>query len=265
MGRIRFDLTSGRLVESLIWRFGVGADWEKSFNRGWAYGEWSGIQEHEAVRDCPVDRTHETGDTTKRLVITLNGGKWLPDFLGLSNHGFPIASADLVRRLRDSRLTGYTVRDGVDIDVNQSDVRQPKLYLFDITGRAGFCRRWRVEDAPNLCPYCRKEPILCEGCGWRSFFDCPKCGKRVHHGGGYTIAPDGKSFLLEGEPKKPVVEAGDWDGSDLFCVRGHEGGWFANRRAKDWFERTHVVGIDFEPALLNIEGLRGRLPDGSSI
>jgi hypothetical protein len=61
------------------------------------------------------------------------------------------------------------------------------------------------------------------------------------------------------------VEARDWNGSDLFCVRGHEGGWFSNRRAKEWFDRTHVVGIEFEPALLNIEGLRGRLPDGSPV
>ncbi len=265
MGRIRFDLTSGRLVEGLIWLFGVGTDWKMASEHGWAYGELNGRREHDAVRDCPVDRTHETDDTTKRLGITLYGGKWLPDFLGLTNHGYAIASADMIRRLRDSRLTGYTARDRVDVPENYSSNRQPELYPFDITGRAGFCRRWRVEDASNLCPYCRKEPILCEGCGWRSFYDCPACGKRVHHGGGYTIKPDGKSLFLEKGPKKMVVEARDWDGSDLFCGRGHGGGWFANRRAKDWFDRTHVIGIDFEPALLNVEGLRGRLPDGSSI
>ncbi|MGP0062630.1 MAG: hypothetical protein ACLQGP_03370 [Isosphaeraceae bacterium] len=265
MGRIIFDLDSGRLAEDLIWRFGVVTDWERSLDLGWAFGEWLGVEESEAVRDCPSDPTHETDRATRRIAIQLCEGRRLPDFLALTNHGFEIASSKLVERLRASGLTGYQARDGVDVAVNRSSIRLPSLHLFHVVGRAGFCRRWRVVDAPNLCPYCESEPILCSGCGWRSFFDCPKCGKRVHHGGGYLIPPDGKSLNLEGQPEKIVVEAQDWDGSDLFCVRGEGGGWFANRRARDWFERARVIGIEFEPALLNIEGLGSRLPDGSPI
>jgi hypothetical protein len=264
MGRIRFDRT-GDLVENVVWCFDVVTDWERWEEQGWLYGEWSGKREHEEIRDCRSDRSHVTATRLKKVTIDLEPGKIVPDFLALTNHGFSIASSEFARKLRVSDLTGYELVDGVEICVNYGAIENPKLYIFDVSGRAGSCRRWKVEDAPNVCPYCNKEPILCSERGWRSFFDCPRCGKRVHHGGGFLVEPDGLSLLLEEEPTKPIVEARAWDGKDLFCVRGHGGGWFANRRAKAWFDRTHVIGVEFEPALLNVEGIKDRLPDGSKL
>lgn len=255
MGSISYDSRRGRLVAALVWNFWIGADWEKASDLGWAYGEWIGRQREDRLHECPTEKSHQTGTRTTAVEVDLFGGKVLPDCLALTNHGFPIISNSLATRLKASGLTGYKLFDDVVIAENMSDARDPHCQLLDVVGKGGFCLRWQVKDAPNICPYCKKEPILCAGCGWRDFYDCPRCGRRVHHGGGYEVAPDGKSLRLEPGPDKLIVEAKDWDGSDLFCVRGHGGGWFANRRAKSWFEKCHILGVEFEESLLNLEGV----------
>ena len=265
MGSISYDSKRGRLVPGLVWRFGIVADWEKALEAGMIFGEWLGTEREDSLHDCPSDKSHQTGTTTTFLDIGLRGGKGLPDFLALSNHGFPIVSSVMAKRLRASQLTGYDLSDGVAISDNTSKAKDVDFELFHVVGKGGFCTRWRIEDAPNVCPYCEKEPILCPGCGWREFFWCPRCKRRVHHGGGYEIAPDGKNLELKPEPDKWIVEAKEWDGSDLFNVPGHGGGWFANRRAKAWFDKCHILGVEFDEAFVNIESVKRVLPDGSAI
>ena len=80
MGRIHFDLDTGHLVDGLIWEFGIVTDWERSLDTGWTFGEWLGQAEYEAVHDCPVEPTHETSTTTKRVSLELCEGRRLPDF-----------------------------------------------------------------------------------------------------------------------------------------------------------------------------------------
>ncbi len=265
MGSISYDSRRGRLVPGLVWHFGNVVSWEKDVDLGWAFGEWLGSSEEEPLHECPVDKSHKTDTRTTTVEIGLCGGKFVPDFLSLTNHGFPIVSGTFAARLKESRLKGYKLIDGVEISHNTSEAKLPHLKLFDVVGRAGFCLRWRVEQAPNICPYCKTEPILCPGCGWRDFYGCPNCARRVHHGGGFDLGPDGKSLELEKEPDKWIVEAKQWDGSDIFYVGGHGGGWFANRRATHWFEKSHVLGIKFDESLLNTEGFDRTLPDGSTV
>ena len=264
MGRIRFDLTSGRLVEGLIWLFGVGTDWKMASEHGWAYGELNGRREHDAVRDCPVDRTHETDDTTKRLGITLYGGKWLPDFLGLTNHGYAIASADMIRRLRDSRLTGYTARDRVNVPENYSSNRQPELY--PSISPAGPDSAGAGES--------RMPPTSALTAG-RS-----RSSARDAAGGASTTArrAENGSTTAEAIPSNRTVRASSWRRDRRkWSWRGEIGTAATCSAAGDMeadgspiggprtgsIERTSSASISSR--LLNVEGLRGRLPDGSSI
>jgi hypothetical protein len=53
---------------------------------------------------------------------------------------------------------------------------------------------------------------------------------------------------FEGRPKELVVTDRDWDGSDIFTVRGLASGAFVTRKAKEWFERAHVVEVQFKGA-----------------
>jgi hypothetical protein len=117
-----------------------------------------------------------------------------------------------------------------------------------------------VEGAPNSCPYCGREPVVCSGCGWFSEFGCPRCGKSVHYHRDHPEQADGKKLLYEGYPSILIVDGKNWDGSDWFSVDGHGGSWFVNRRAKHWFEATHVLDPKFKPALLNVEGMSRPLP-----
>jgi hypothetical protein len=264
VGSIVFDAQTGKLTEGLVWTFNFG-DALIVFDepkRAWA--DTVIAAKHKRIHECKLNKAHETDEVLEDVVVGLFGGEQLGDFLPMMLGAEMIVSRAFAQRLKGSGLKGLDVEDVVRAD-NQSAVKNPELRQFKIVGRAGFCRRWRIEGAANLCPYCKREPVLCAECGWRSFYECPRCRKRVHHGGGYTIEPDGKSLELRQGRDLSIVEANEWDGSDIFQVGGHGGGWYFNRRAKDWFERTHVLDTTFIGALLNVEGLGNRLPDGSLI
>jgi hypothetical protein len=179
--------------------------------------------------------------------------------LSLSNHGFNIVSRAFAERLKRSGLTGFATRKGVTINVNQSGAKDPDFLLLDVVGRGGLCTRWHVEGAPNCCPYCGRQPVVCSGCGWLSR-ECPQCGNQVYYDRDHPEQADGKKLLHKGWPSILIVDGKSWDGSDWFVVDGEGGSWFVNRRAKHWFEATHALETKFKPARLNVEGMRRPLP-----
>jgi hypothetical protein len=251
MASIVFDSKSGNLVEGLVWAFPSMGDFEAVLEMNLVYGECNGRERSEDLYLCPVSKTHKTGIRTHEVEIDLFGGPAPGDFLTLTNHGFNIVSHAFAEQLKESGLTGFSLRDGVKIAENQSSLDDPKFYFLDVVGKGGFCRRWRVKGAANFCPYCKVEPVICPGCGWCSQYGCPNCGKRVDYS--RREDKDGKNLLCESFPETLIVNSADWDGSDWFAVEGPGGNWFANRRAKEWFETAGLeLGDGFKPALLDL-------------
>jgi hypothetical protein len=141
----------------------------------------------------------------------------------------------------------------VKIEVNQSEVKDPKLYLFDVIGSGGFCHRFKIKDAANRCPFCGREPIICPGCGLQE--ECPSCGREtcVPARRGEVVDPADRRLRRGGIPDPLIVESRDWDGSDWFTVGGIGGSIFVNTTAKNWLERTNVHKIRFKETFLNLK------------
>jgi hypothetical protein len=181
----------------------------------------------------------------------------MPHHVPLINHAFTIISEQFAELLKQSHLTGATIRDVVHIAVNQSQAQNPQLRLLDITGNGGHVRRWMVIGEPDTCPFCHKERMVCAGCG-RVNDPCLRCGNRT------LITPDARPAIQERRaifhdgPKKKIVEARDWDGANWFKVLGKRGGTFVDRKAKDWCERQHIPHMVFTPAILDVQGVEDR-------
>lgn len=112
--------------------------------------------------------------------------------------------------------------------------------------------RWKVKDAPNLCPDCNKEPMVCPGCGRVNTPCCKLCDKWTVYNPKYPEYSDPLGFSLVHLEGDRIVDGKQWDGSDWFRI---EGSPFVSNRAKEWMERTHTHPITFKPALLDIEGM----------
>jgi hypothetical protein len=260
MGSIRYDAASGTLRDGIIWEFVSAGDLEAAMEADRVYGEWTGREKAEDLHDCPVSKQHVTERRVLSVSIDLFGGAVLGDFLSLTNHGFNIVSRPFAERLKRSGLTGFATRKGVTINVNQSDAKDPEFFLLDVVGRGGFCTRWHVEGAPNSCPYCGREPVVCSGCYQLSKWECQQCGKEIYYDRDHPEQADGKKLLFDRYSSILIVDGKNWDGSDWFLVDGDGGGWFVNRRAKSWFEATHTLDTKFKPALLNVEGMKRLVP-----
>ena len=133
------------------------------------------------------------------------------------------------KSLKASGLTGFGVRNAVKINENYSGITSPKLLLFEFTGKGGFCHRFKVKGAANLCPHCKSSQVICDYCG-TVFDNCPSCGRKLVGGGLKERVAD--LFVFEGRPKTLVVANQDWDGSDVFGVHGPGGGVFVTSRAR---------------------------------
>jgi hypothetical protein len=255
MPTIEYDSTSGNLRKNLVWNLGIessiaGADmW-----CNWFYGkdEW--------VHGCPANPKHETNVRCIRLEIELYGqkDKHVPYYIPMANHGFTIISDAFAKLLKQSGLKGFVIRDIVKIVVNETHQPDPKLYLWEITGKGGFVKRNKVIGEPVTCPFCHKEPMVCKGCG-RVNDPCFLCHKRTLIMPDETPKPNEKRVYYHWRTGPKIVEAKDWDGSDWFSVKGeHDDGPFVNRRAKAWCEKIGAPFLTFEPALLNVAGVEDR-------
>lgn len=246
MGTVFYDNRTGNLAHGKVWQL-LTADafeylvgdlgWDKSVD----------------IKDCSLDKRHVTGYDYEICVDLFSGdegdlGDFVPLLYGL-HWEFLIVSERFARRLKTSPLTGYQLRP-VRISDNQSSIRNPKLFWLVATGRGGVSHRLKVQGAPNLCPFCGKEPLICPACGILNG-ECLSCGQQAIVGPREPLTPNDRRLRSMADPPDEwVVEAKDWDGSDCFEVK-QAGGFFLSNRAKEWLEATHTYPIDIKPALLN--------------
>ena len=217
-------------------------------------------EEREQVVECPVDKRHVMKSYDKTREVDLFGRDRLADFVPTGDFSNDLISHQFAESLRRSDLTGFRIREGVTIHSNQTLCPNPRLYFIDYVGNGGICRRFKIRDGDNLCPHCRREPIICHGCG-TVFGRCIGCDTITLVRGKGKTEPGDKRLIDEGLPDQLIVEAREWDRSDFFTVYGSGGGWFVNRRAKDWLETHHIQGVRLEAALLNIEGVENEFYD----
>ena len=194
---------------------------------------------------------HRQQHVRHRIILDLYGtGPSIPDFVMENNYDLQIISNAFASKLINSGLTGFSISSCITIAVNQSGVRDPRLFLLEIVGQGGDCYRFELQGGPNLCQFCNQAPIVCPECGQLNR-RCTHCDKILVGEGVGLIRP--MNFQAS-----RIVEARDWDGSDVFVVsRGASsdgGGWFVNRRAKEWL-RENLIKFECREALLNIEGV----------
>jgi hypothetical protein len=200
--------------------------------------------------ECPVSRMHQTRLSCDSVSVDLFGGPKVGNFVPVCQHGHNIVSAKFADQLKRSGLTGWRVRPVVKVEVNQSKVAHPELLLFEVVGKGGICRRFRVTPPATKCPFCGRELMICPGCG-KINSPCWQCGKPTLVAEDENPGPTDKRVRIGKYPDRLIVEAKDWDGSDLFAVEGNGGSWFATNKAKAWFEANHIDEVVFKPALLN--------------
>lgn len=248
---LHYDNKSGKLVRDRIWQFCV-----TPLQEGYCWAEVMDSQ-HKEIVDCKINKAHKRYEFTHVQLEILGGGPkaLLGDFVPV-DRGFDVISEKFWKRLKESGLTGFSIKDVVTArDQAGKDYR---LFLLESTGRPHRVynsKRWRITNGENVCPQCEAEPIICPSCGeWTR--TCTKTQKQViatADAAEYKRRRGKKMVLLKGDfpPAPYVVEGKEWDGSDFF-------GSFISDKAKLWLERTHTFPTDIRPALLDIEGVEDR-------
>jgi hypothetical protein len=249
MGTVYYDDRSGKLVPGQVWQFGSADLGALETPWDFAYAELS-KSDSEFVYECPINKKHSTGLRERSLVIDLFGKK-VVDFVPISLDLSLVVSDRFIARLSASGLTGFAIKKVVQVAVNQCKEKDPRLALMEITGKAGRDHRWKIRGAPNRCPFCGHEPLICPTCGFHNH-PCVVCDKPTLMGPDAKVPADDRRLRIEAFPEVKIVEGTDWDGSDWFMV----GGMFISDRAKEWLERTHTFPIDIKPALLNVQGMK---------
>jgi hypothetical protein len=127
--------------------------------------------------DCPVSRHHETHRWYNSHVYAILRGtrKEIPPFVSTIDP-VPLINADLAKRLRQSKLTGFEVR-WVELDrINSGRQFDDELYFLSGPVPMPYVVRRINPKINNECPYCRYRPYFCPTCG---YFEsrCPQCGK----------------------------------------------------------------------------------------
>lgn len=250
-GTIYYDNTTGKLVSDKVWQMSFSySDINPPIGEV-VYAESS--EKTREIADCPRDKRHITDCQITEVALGLFSGKALGDFVPA--FGLPIISDRLAKRLVETDLTGYEVQPIVKIEENQSGLKHPKLFYLAFVGKGGrYTSRLRIKDAPNLCPHCGKEVMLCPACGFFNDCECIGCGKITVFRPNNPDYSHPKGHLIKWPfPETLIIEGKEWDGSDFFG-----GGCFVSNRCKEWLERTHTFPVAFKPALLNIEGAEDR-------
>lgn len=248
MKTIYYDDSSGSLKHGRVWEASWGDKIHEVGKDVFVYAVF--VKDHggQEVPLCFRGPRHQRTFKVDSVDVDLFGSK-PGHFVSLFGHGFNLVIEPFAKRLKESGLNGFSFRDVVRVAENQSGWAEPKLTLFDNFGRGGFCHRYKIQGAPNLCPHCRGSQIICDYCG-TIFSKCPSCGRPLVSD--EKDSKDPNCLRFEGFPKTLIVSNRDWDGSDIFAVDGPGGGVFFSQRAKDWFEKSHVFEVKFKTAYLDV-------------
>jgi hypothetical protein len=203
------------------------------------------------TKDCPADLTHVTHRYYKAAAGDAMGYSRLSPFVETSHGTFFGLSPDLCQRLQTLNVEGAKI-DPVRIIVNQSNIKDPKVWALQFVGTAKL-RLPKFIDATNSCPHCGKTKVLCESCGdWRAY--CKICERQMviiesaHKG-------DADSRIPFETGLKDILEGKTWDGSDLVQAGFRN---FASKRFIDWLLRTHAAPFYAEPVWFCVDGMNDR-------
>jgi hypothetical protein len=250
-GKIVYDTKPGKLIPGEFWQLDLPSADPVEYP-GIVYAVISDFT-FNPIKKCPLDGAHETDLETEEIVLDLFGGQNLGDFVPA--FGLAVISKAFAERLATSRLTGFKTATTVRVACNQSKLKSPRLLELTIPRMAGRSNRLKILNADNTCPHCRREPMICPGCGHLNTPRCLKCGKITMYQPEAPEYSDSQGFEVQITPEQWILEGKGWDGSDW--VLGN-GGIFVSNRAKEWMERTHTFPVAFKPALLNIEGVEDK-------
>lgn len=155
---ISYDRTSGELKDGIVWE----SRWislTETLDKNLVYAKY-----HDArLRDvtlCHRGPEHATDVRVEWIKVNLFGGV-LGNFIQMADHGFLMVNEVFARRLKGSGLTGFELREVVELAENSSGIEAPRFLLFAITGKGGFCHRFKVQGDSNLCPKCRRSAVIC--------------------------------------------------------------------------------------------------------
>lgn len=139
-----------------------------------------------------------------------------------------VVTEEFGQRIRKSGLKGLNVI-GCPVTNNCSDrVDTPRLSFVQVIGKACL-RRYRLAPEENLCPLCKKAPIMCPECGWMPAL-CTVCFKAYYSEFQYIYEPPDSP--AKASRCDDIIEAKDSDGADFFEF--HLGYYMISRRALIW-------------------------------
>ncbi len=173
---------------------------------------------------------------------------FVPDTLDVNT---PIVLSDKFRpRLEASGLTGIRSHP-LEIGVNQSLAKDPKLFLLEFTGTI-WERPRKVVGKPNACPHCGNAPLICPECGYEDF-ECGKCNKVQYLGPVAVEGPNDIRLRSADIPRQGRILMGKtWTGEDFFESRRAR---YITKRALDWLLMVHAKPFYARPARVAVEGM----------
>jgi len=245
MGEIIFD-ESGELRNGIVYQFGIQFDDQVSGRDDtWVISHLTPSRDEQYRAGVEDKETwlwiDEGGD--------LAGGARLSDFIANPLERV-ICPASFLRRLHATPFRGYSATPYVYSE-NQSSHPHPELFSVWFLGIN--CRRVRrIVNAPNACPQCGHEPLICAERGLEPYA-CPECA--------FVFSVAESQHLGEGDlrlkargtpPPSMILEGRRWDGSDFIAA----GGWnFITKRVLDWLLAIHAAPFYVRPARICVDGM----------
>jgi hypothetical protein len=215
---------------------------------------------------CGSDPTHITATYWHDVPVRLRWGPEHGDLISCDGHGnrLVLLTERIVESLRATPFTGYRLEpvqiDQVGDEYFRVEEHHRRMKLWDLQFLGRRCRRpYSVVDAPNACPFCGHEPLICAECG-NHFDKCARCEKyawvipKNHKGAG-----DPRLLLtVEGfwGKTQQIVEARKWDGSDFIYEDIEETNreHIVTRRVVDWLLSIHAAPFFARPVPVDVTG-----------
>ena len=132
-------------------------------------GDWDTRVE---TMDCPLDNEHVTHRYLTNSQGEAYGGTRLSPLIVTSDCDTVILSGELRRRFEPLRIRGARI-DPLDLRKGDAGPKLKDFWILQFIGRAKL-RLPKIMDTQNLCPYCNRGKIMCDGCGeWYAYcLDC---------------------------------------------------------------------------------------------